>query len=166
MARAQEQSAPMPTHPHGMGASSLPKEEEEEGKGPLQEPGTNVSTPHACRRCTQTVQTNTIYPNPARKIKNKPVIEAIWRRFNWGQTTGAGCCCHLQRFLQAVTAAPGGPGPRSLLSEGRCCWGRTRGCILGATSAHRHSAHSLLSRHDTLLHQRQNRAAGQNNSQQ
>lgn len=116
----------MPTHPRGMGASSLPKEEEEEGKGLLQKPGTDVSTLHACRRCTQTIQTNTIYPNPARKIKNKPVIEAIWRRFNWGQTTGAGCCCHLQRFLQAVTAAPGGPGPRSLLSEGRCCWGRTR----------------------------------------
>lgn len=117
-----------------MDAPTLPKEEEEEeGMRPLQEPGTGVSTPRM--QALHPNRTNTIYPNPARKIKNKPVIEAIWRRFNWGQTTGAGCCCHLQRSLQAVTVAPGETTATVAALQGQMLLGQDKGCVLGATSA-------------------------------
>lgn len=46
----------LPT-PVGMGASSLPKEEED--KGPLQEPGTDVSTP--CMQALHPNRTNKYY---------------------------------------------------------------------------------------------------------
>lgn len=53
-----------------------------------------------------------------KKERNKKlVIEGVWRRFNWGQSPGAGCCCHLQRSRQPV---PRGSGvPRTPLAPAR-----------------------------------------------
>lgn len=92
------------------------EEEEEEGVQPSPGPGAEVSSPprllapSSAQHPVHPSHLNKCYlPNPTRKIKNKTVIEAVWRRFNWGQATRAGCCCHLQRSPRAVAAAPGGP---------------------------------------------------------
>lgn len=89
------------------------------------------AAPRAFRCCAQTMQTNYVNPNHAsggsEKIKKELVIEGVWRRFNWGLSTGAGCCCHLQRSRQPVACGSGDPGAPASADPGfRCHLGKIR----------------------------------------
>lgn len=66
----------------------------------------------ALKPCKQMILIQTLREGGVgkKKKKNKLVIEGVWRRFNWGQSTGAGCCCHLQRSPQPVACGSGDPG--------------------------------------------------------